>query len=83
MIDEIKAHFSTPGRDLMFDDQQVRYENGTILQLRMQPGSVNQKEESVNALKDIWLLSQGSAFVGTRSSFFGRTGFLLMCVVVW
>ena len=62
----------------MFDDQQTRYEKGTILQLREHPGSVNQVEESVNALKDIWLLSQGSAFIGTRSSFFGRTAFLLM-----
>jgi len=77
VIDEIKTDYNE-GRDLLFDDQQVRYEKGTILQLREHPGSVNQQEESVNALKDIWLLSQGSAFIGTRSSFFGRTGFLLM-----
>ncbi len=79
VIEEIKSTYKE-GRALLFDEHQVRYEKGTILQLRERPGSVNKQEESVNALKDIWLLSQGDAFIGTRSSFFGRTGFFLMFV---
>lgn len=48
----------------LYNTYQHRYEKGTILSLRSQPGSVDQNQEGYNAFKDFWLLSQGTGFVG-------------------
>mgnify|MGYP000217850310 FL=1 len=53
----------------LYNRHQQRYEKGTILSLRQDPGSVDQNEEGFNAFKDLWILSLGSYFIGTFELF--------------
>ena len=77
-VKKVLAHHSAGRRQLFVDRAMRQYEQGTILSLREGIEAVDVRTEAINAIRDIWLLAAGDAFVGTMSSFFGRVAWLLM-----